>query len=108
MSCIPEIYKPTDWGADLKRIIAKMLGTDRIRVFSFYPDDEGQAALDESISRLSQIWQASRACPLVGNRAVWSATPPSGVGQSSKAWTVRTSDMCGIPVTIPRPASNAP
>ncbi len=42
--------------SDLERIIdiAKMLGTDRVRVFSFYPDDEGQQAecVDESISRL--------------------------------------------------------
>ena len=41
---------------DLERIIdiAKMLGTDRVRVFSFYPDDEGQQAgcVDESVSRL--------------------------------------------------------
>ena len=42
--------------SDLERIIdiAKMLGTDRVRVFSFYPDDEGQQAkcVDESVSRL--------------------------------------------------------
>ena len=41
---------------DLKRIldIAKILGTDRIRVFSFYPEVDGQQAarVDESISRL--------------------------------------------------------
>ena len=45
--------------SDLERVIdiAKMLGTDRVRVFSFYPDDEGQQAalVDESISRLSQM-----------------------------------------------------
>ncbi len=43
--------------ADLKRIlnIAEMVGTDRVRVFSFYPEVEGQQAdlVDESISRLS-------------------------------------------------------
>ena len=42
--------------ADLKRIldIAKMLGTDRVRVFSFYPEVEGDQAarVEESISRL--------------------------------------------------------
>ena len=42
--------------SDLERIIdiAKMLRTDRIRVFSFYPDADGQQAgcVDESISRL--------------------------------------------------------
>ena len=41
---------------DLTRIIdiAEMLGTDRIRVFSFYPEADGQQAarVDESISRL--------------------------------------------------------
>ena len=41
---------------DLERIleIAKMLGTDRIRVFSFYPETDGQQAarVVESISRL--------------------------------------------------------
>ena len=42
---------------DLERItdIAKMVGTDRVRVFSFYPESDGLQAerVDESISRLS-------------------------------------------------------
>ena len=42
---------------DFERItdIAKMVGTDRVRVFSFYPESDGLQAerVDESISRLS-------------------------------------------------------
>ena len=49
--------------SDLERIIdiAKMLGTDRVRVFSFYPDDEGQQAeyVDESVSRLRAMADAA-------------------------------------------------
>ncbi len=51
--------------SDLERIIdiAKVLGTDRVRVFSFYPDDEGQQAecVDESVSRLRAMADLARA-----------------------------------------------
>ncbi len=52
-----QIDRPIDEVVDdLERIleIAKMLGTDRIRVFSFSPETDGQQAsrVDESISRL--------------------------------------------------------
>lgn len=44
---------------DFERItdIAKMVGTDRVRVFSFYPESDGLQAerVDESISRLSAM-----------------------------------------------------
>ena len=48
---------------DLERIldIAKLLGTDRIRVFSFYPEAEGQqaACVGESIARLEVMARAA-------------------------------------------------
>ena len=48
---------------DLERIldIAGMLGTDRVRIFSFYPEAEGQqdACVDESISRLGAMANAA-------------------------------------------------
>ena len=36
--------------------IAKMIGTDQVRVFSFYPESDGLQAerVDESISRLQR------------------------------------------------------
>ena len=44
---------------DLERIldVAGMLGTDRVRIFSFYPDVDGQqdACVEESISRLGAM-----------------------------------------------------
>ena len=48
---------------DLKRVldIAKMVGTDRVRVFSFYPEVEGQQAarVEESISRLRVLTEVA-------------------------------------------------
>ncbi len=48
---------------DLERIldIAKLLGTDRIRVFSFYPEADGQqaACVEESIARLEVMARAA-------------------------------------------------
>ena len=49
--------------SDLERIldVAQMLGTDRVRIFSFYPEAEGQqdACVDESISRLGAMAKAA-------------------------------------------------
>ena len=48
---------------DLERIldIAEMLGTDKVRIFSFYPDAEGQqeTCVAESISRLGEMAQVA-------------------------------------------------
>ena len=48
---------------DLERIldVARMLDTGRVRIFSFYPDAEGEqdACVDESISRLSAMAEAA-------------------------------------------------
>lgn len=45
--------------SDLERIIeiAKMVGTDKVRVFSFYPENEGEQAqcVEESIDRMRQM-----------------------------------------------------
>lgn len=49
--------------ADLNRIIdiAKMVGTDRVRVFSFYPDIDGAQAdrVEDSISRMQAMAEAA-------------------------------------------------
>ena len=48
---------------DLERIldVAQMLGTDRVRIFSFYPDADGQqdACVEESTSRLGAMAKAA-------------------------------------------------
>ena len=100
---------------DLKRIldIAKMVGTDRVRVFSFYPEVEGQQAerVEESISRLGMMAEVAgerdvvlmleNEGGLVGDVPERCAALVGGVGSPNLRYVWDTGN-------IPKWASNAP
>ena len=76
---------------DLGRItdIAKMVGTDRVRVFSFYPESDGLQAerVEESMTRLRMMAEVAverNVMLLLENEGAWSAIRLSGVAHSSR------------------------
>ena len=95
--------------ADLKRIldIAKMLGTDRVRVFSFYPEVEGDQAarVEESISRLrvmAEVAGERGVVLMLENEGGLVGDTPERCRALVEGVAVRTCGMCGIPGTIRR------